>query len=60
MSRVFALVLAVVGGVFLTLAIQAEGGLSLTHLNKTAYYLTIAFIAFVKAALFASANYEEG
>ena len=54
MAVVFALILAVVGALFVYLALQAEGGFSLTSLNLAAYYLTVAFIAFVNMILFAA------
>ena len=55
MAIVCALILAVVGALFVYLALQAEGGFSLTSLNLAAYYVTVAFIAFVNAILFAAA-----
>jgi hypothetical protein len=58
MTRVFALVLAVVGGLFVYLAVM-EGGLSLTGMSKAGYYVTVAFIAFVNAILFAAADFVE-
>jgi hypothetical protein len=54
MAVVYALILAVVGALFVYLALQAEGGFSLTSLNLAAYYLTVAFIAFVNMILFAA------
>jgi hypothetical protein len=58
MSRVYALILAVVGGLFIYLAVAA-GGLSLTELTLAGYYLVVAFIAFVNAILFAAADFVE-
>jgi uncharacterized membrane protein YiaA len=58
MSRVYALILAAVGGLFVYLAVM-EGGLSLTELSKAGYYVTVAFIAFVNAILFAAADFAE-
>jgi hypothetical protein len=59
MAAVYALILAVVGALFVYLALQAEGGFSLTPLNLAAYYLTVAFVAFVNMILFASAVFAE-
>jgi hypothetical protein len=58
MAAVCALILAVVGALFAYLALQ-EGGLSLTPLNLAAYYVTVAFIAFVNMILFASAVFAK-
>jgi hypothetical protein len=58
MAVVCALVLAVVGALFAYLALQ-EGGLSLTPLNLAAYYVTVAFIAFVNMILFAAAVFAK-
>jgi len=58
MTRVYALILAIIGGGFVYYAAQEET-LSLTQLSKSAYYLTVAFIAFVNAALFAAASFVE-
>jgi hypothetical protein len=58
MTRLFALILAAVGGWFVYLAVQL-GGLPPTELSQPAYYLVVAFIAFVNAALFASADFVE-
>jgi hypothetical protein len=55
MAALCALILAVVGALFVYLALQAEGGLSLTSLNLATYYVTVAFIAFVNMILFAAA-----
>jgi ABC-type Fe3+-siderophore transport system permease subunit len=55
MAVVYALILAAVGALFVYLALQVEGGFSLTSLNLAAYYVTVAFIAFVNMILFASA-----
>jgi hypothetical protein len=57
MALIYALILAVVAGLFVYLALQAEGGLSLTQFGESAHYLTVAFIAFVNAALFAAAAF---
>jgi len=59
MTRFCALILALVGALFVYLAVQAEGGLSLTQLGASARYLTVAFIAFVNAALCAAADFVE-
>jgi hypothetical protein len=59
MSRVYALVLVIVGGLFVYFAVQREEALSLTQLGTSAYYLTVAFIAFVNAVLFAAADFVE-
>ena len=58
MARFFAVILAAVGVWFVYLAVQ-QGGLPLTELSLAAYYLTVAFIAFVNAALFASTDFVE-
>ena len=58
MTRVFALILAIIGGVFVYYAAQEET-LSLTRLSTWAYYLTVAFIALVNGALFAAASFVE-
>ena len=58
MTRVYALILAIIGGGFVYYALQ-EDTLSLTQLSKSAYYLTVALIAFVNAALFAAASFVE-
>ena len=58
MARFFALILAVVGGYFVYLAIQ-QGALPPTQLNLQAYYVVVAFIAFVNTILFASADFVE-
>ena len=58
MRRLLAIILAVVGVWFVHLAIQ-EGGISLTRLSQSTYYLMVAFIAFVNAALFAAADFVE-
>jgi hypothetical protein len=54
MAIVFALILAVVGALFVYLALQVEGGFSFMPLNLAAYYVTVAFIAFVNMILFAA------
>ena len=58
MTRVYALILAIIGGVFVYYAAQ-EDTLSLTRLSTSAYYLTVAFIAFANAALFAADSFVE-
>ena len=58
MAVVFALILAVVGGLFVYLAIQ-DGGFSLTSLNQATYYVTVAFIAFVNMILFGAAIFTK-
>jgi hypothetical protein len=58
MARLFAVIFAAVGVWFVYLAVQ-EGGLPLTQLSLAAYYLTVALIAFVNAALFGSADFVE-
>jgi hypothetical protein len=59
MAVVFALILAVVGALFVYLALQVEGGFSLPALNLAAYYVTVAFIAFVNMILFAAAVFAK-
>ena len=59
MAVVYALILAVVGALFVYLALQVEGGLSLSPLNLAAYYLTVAFVAFVNMILFAAAVFAK-
>jgi len=59
MAVVYALILAVVGALFVYLALQVEGGFSLTSLNLAAYYVTVAFIAFVNMILFAAAIFAK-
>jgi hypothetical protein len=59
MAVVYALVLAVVGALFVYLALQVESGFSLTSLNLAAYYVTVAFIAFVNMILFAAAIFAK-
>jgi hypothetical protein len=59
MSRLYALILASVGGWFVYAAIQLGGGISLTQLGPSTYYLTVAFIALLNAALFAAADFVE-
>jgi hypothetical protein len=54
MAVVYALILAVVGALFVYLALQVEGGFSFSPLNLAAYYVTVAFIAFVNMILFAA------
>ena len=58
MTRVYALILAIIGGVFVYYAAQ-EDTLSLTRLSTSAYYLTVAFIAFVNMILFAAAIFAK-
>ena len=57
MAVVYALILAAVGALFVYLALQAEGGF--TSLNLPAYYVTVAFIAFVNMILFAAAVFAK-
>jgi hypothetical protein len=38
MALIYALILAVVAGLFVYLALQAEGGLSLTQFGESAHY----------------------
>jgi hypothetical protein len=59
MTRLYALVLALVGALFVYLALQADGGLSLTQFAQPLYYLTVALIAFWNAILFAAADFVE-
>ena len=59
MAVVYALILAVVGALFVYLALQVEGGFSLTSLNPATYYVTVAFIAFVNMILFAAALFAK-
>jgi hypothetical protein len=58
MSRLYALILAVVGALFIYLAF-ANGMPSFTQLDWPSYYLTVAFIALVNAILFAAADFVE-
>jgi hypothetical protein len=51
MVQFFTIILALVGALFVYLALQAEGGL--------AHYLMVALIAFVNAALCAAALFVE-
>jgi hypothetical protein len=55
MAALCALILAAVGALFVYLALQVEGGFSLTSLNLALYYATVAFIAFVNMILFGAA-----
>ena len=59
MAVVCALILAVVGALFVYLALQVQGGFSLMSLNLAAYYVTVAFIAFVNMILFAAAVFAK-
>jgi hypothetical protein len=59
MAVVYALMLAVVGALFVYFALQVEGGFSLTPLNPAAYHVTVAFVAFVNMILFAAAVFAE-
>jgi hypothetical protein len=59
MAAVYALVLAAVGALFVYLALQAQGGFSLTSLSLPTYYVTVAFIAFVNMILFAAALFAK-
>ena len=60
MARVIAVVLAAIGGGFVYAAFLSKGMGLLTSipssLDTSIYYLTVAFIAFVNAGLFASAS----
>ena len=42
-----------------TLLSRWQGGFSLTSLNLAAYYVTVAFIAFVNTILFAAAVFAK-
>ena len=59
MAVVYALLLAGVGALFVYLALQVEGGFPPTSLNLAAYYVTVAFIAFVNMILFAAAVFAK-
>ena len=59
MAVVYALILAVVGALFVYLALHVEGGFSLPSLNLSVYYVTVAFIAFVNMILFAAAIFAK-
>jgi hypothetical protein len=59
MAVLCALILAAVGALFVYLALQVEGGFSLSPLNLAAYYVTVAFVAFVNMILFAAALFAE-
>jgi hypothetical protein len=59
MTRLFALVLAIVGGWFVYLAVQTGGGMSFTEFSLPLYYVTVAFVSFVNAILFAAADFVE-
>ena len=59
MALVCAVILAAVGALFVYLALQAEGGLSFTSLSLPAYYVTVAFVAFVNMILFAAALFAK-
>jgi hypothetical protein len=48
--------LAAVGGAFVHAALVSKGMLSIPPPDGAIYYLIVAFIAFVNAGLFASAN----
>jgi hypothetical protein len=56
MAQTFALGLAAIGGAFVHAAFASKGMLSIPSPDAAMYYLTVAFIAFVNAGLFASAN----
>jgi hypothetical protein len=56
MAQTIALGLAAIGGGFVHAAFVSKGMLSMPPPDVTIYYLTVAFIAFVKAGLFAAAN----
>jgi len=51
MTRLFALILALVGVLFVYLALRTEG--------EFVHYVTVAFIAFVNAALCAAADFVQ-
>jgi hypothetical protein len=53
-----ALILAAVGGLFVYLALGG-GALSVTQFGTPLQYITVAFIAFVNAALCAAAVFTE-
>ena len=59
MAALCALILAGVGALFVYLALQVEGGFSLTSLNLASYYATVAFIAFVNMILFGAAVFAK-
>jgi hypothetical protein len=59
MAVVYALILAAVGALFVYLALQVQGGFSLNPLNLAAYYVTVAFIAFVNMILFGAAIFTK-
>jgi hypothetical protein len=56
MAQSLALGLAAIGGAFVHAALVSKGMLSIPPPDAAIYYLTVAFIAFVNADLFASAN----
>lgn len=59
MSRVYAIILAAVGALFVYLAFTEDGMASFRQLDWPTYYLIVAFIAFVNAMLFAAADFVE-
>jgi hypothetical protein len=59
MATVYALILAAVGALFVYLALQVADSFSLSSLNLPAYYVTVAFIAFVNMILFAAAVFAK-
>jgi hypothetical protein len=59
MAGFYAFILAVVGVLFVYLALQAEGGVSLTQLGTSTRFLMLAVIAFVNAALCAATYFVE-
>jgi hypothetical protein len=56
MTQTVALGLAAIGGAFVHAALVSKGIWSIPPPDAAMYYLTVAFIAFVNAGLFASAN----
>jgi len=57
MPRAVAIGLAAIGGAFVHAVLVSKGMLSIPPADAiTSYYLTVAFIAFVNAGLFASAG----
>jgi predicted lysophospholipase L1 biosynthesis ABC-type transport system permease subunit len=56
MPQAVAIVLAAIGGAFVYAVLVSKGMSVPPSPNATTYYLTVAFIAFVNAALFASAR----
>jgi hypothetical protein len=56
MAQIAALVLAAIGGAFVSTVLLSQGMLSSPSPDAVKYYLTVAFIAFVNAGLCVSAN----